>query len=167
MKSLITIDGPAGSGKTTLAGLIEGALLRDGVEVLTIHMDDLYNGWEKALDSSLTESLEKLMKELSGSDYLNVPQYNWSEGRFREPLVLPTPQVLILEGVGSGQRVTRTMAEIKLWIEAPSDLALQRVLDRDGEEIREEMQRWQLREAEHFLLEGTKSAADYTVKSAP
>ena len=167
MKSLITIDGPAGSGKTTLAGLIQDALVRDGVEVLTIHMDDLYNGWEKALDSSLTESLEKLMKGLSGSDYLNVPQYNWSEGRFGEPLVLPTPQVLILEGVGSGQRVTRTMAEIKLWIEAPLDLALQRVLTRDGIQIREKMQQWQLREAEHFLLEGTKSAADYRVKSAP
>jgi len=167
MKSLITIDGPAGSGKTTLAGLIEGALLRDGVEVLTIHMDDLYNGWEKALDSSLTEALEKLMKDLAESDFLNVPQFNWSKGRFGEPLVLPTPQVLILEGVGSGQRVTRTMAEIKLWIEAPSDLALQRVLDRDGEEIREEMQRWQVSETEHFLLEGTKSAADYRAKSAP
>ena len=165
--SLITIDGPAGSGKTTLAGILEDALRRDGADVFTIHMDDLYDGWENALDGSLTENLKKLVQEFSESDCLNLPQYNWIKGRFGEPLVVPTPAVLILEGVGSGQRVTRPMAEIKLWVEVPSSLALQRVLDRDGEGLRDEMQRWQILEAEHFALEGTKSAADYRVKSAP
>ena len=167
IKSLITIDGPSGSGKTTLAAQIHDSLSSDGFDVATIHMDNLYDGWGKALDSSLSQILQKIIDDFFNSPRISIPQYDWQRSRYSAPIAITSPSHLILEGVGSGQQVTRPWANTKLWVEAPLDLALQRVLTRDGIQIREKMQQWQLREAEHFLLEGTKSAADYIVKSAP
>ena len=164
---LITIDGPAGSGKTTLAEVIHENLAKGGESVATIHMDDLYAGWDLALSPGLAQSLEQILKAYFESGQIQIPQYNWIEERFSSPLTIDSPDVLILEGVGSGQKITRDSADIKLWIEAPREIAFARVLERDGENIRPQMQQWQVRESAHFLEEGTKSAADYQVKSAP
>jgi len=165
--SLITIDGPAGSGKTTLAGLIEDALRGEGFSVATIHMDDLYDGWDLALSDSLTQTLASILDQFAHAPTITIPQYDWRLAKYGPSQVFETPSHLILEGVGSGQRITRARADIKLWVEAPSDVALKRVLDRDGNELFEEMRLWQGREASHFLAQATKSAADYRVKSAP
>jgi len=164
---LITIDGPAGSGKTTLAEVIHENLAKGGESVATIHMDDLYAGWDLALSSELTQSLEQILKAYCKRGQIQIPQYDWLEERFSSPLTIDSPDVLILEGVGSGQKITRDSSDIKLWIEAPREIAFARVLERDGENIRPQMQQWQVRESAHFLEEGTKSAADYQVKSAP
>jgi len=164
---LITIDGPAGSGKTTLAEVIHENLAKGGESVATIHMDDLYAGWDLALSSELTQSLEQILTAYFERGRIQIPQYDWLEERFSSPLTINSPNVLILEGVGSGQKITRDSADIKLWIEAPREIAFARVLERDGENIRPQMQQWQVRESAHFLEEGTKSAADYQVKSAP
>jgi uridine kinase len=164
---LITIDGPAGSGKTTLAEIIHENLAKGGESVATIHMDDLYAGWDLALSPGLTQSLEQILKAYCERGQIQIPQYDWLEERFSSPLTIDSPDVLILEGVGSGQKFSRDSADIKLWIEAPQEIAFARVLERDGENIRPQMQQWQLRESAHFLEEGTKSAADYQVKSAP
>lgn len=167
MRSLITIDGPAGAGKTTLAGLIGEGLSKDGREVLTVHMDDLYNGWEDALGESLSQSLRAIIDSFFAGEELMVPQYNWLNEEYGTPQYFPAPEILLLEGVGSGQRITRERATIKLWVDAPLDLAFERVMQRDGRELYEEMRRWQLLESAHFQIEETKSAADYRVKSAP
>lgn len=164
---LITIDGPAGSGKTTLAAQISECLTHDGDSVLTIHLDDLYEGWEEPLGVELASKLEAILSAAQRSETITIPQYDWARGFFGEPRIAHTPDTLILEGVGSSQSRTREFASLSIWIEAPQEIALQRVLDRDGAELLSRMQSWQRREAEHFIRESTKSAADYQVKSAP
>ncbi len=42
---IVVIDGPAGSGKTTLANSLSGLLENCPI----IHMDEIYEGWENAL----------------------------------------------------------------------------------------------------------------------
>ncbi len=164
---IISIDGPAGSGKTSLAAMIEASLASTGESVYTIHMDDLYNGWQLALSQQLTDSLETIIQGARDYATLKVPQFDWVRGVFGEPLILPAPSTLILEGVGSGQNVIRDQVSIKLWLETPRELALARTLQRDGEENHRLMARWQIDEAKHFECEASESAADYRVKSAP
>jgi len=164
---LITIDGPAGSGKTSLASLIESSLTSAGEKVFTIHMDDLYDGWENSLGNSLRDRILAIINEADESSQITVPQYNWGRAAFGEPRSIPTPETLILEGVGSGQSAVREFADISLWLDCPSEIALSRAIARDGVELSELLKRWQLQEAAHFLLEMTESAADYRVKSAP
>ena len=60
-RPIIAIDGPAGAGKTTLATNIHLALYPNYTSTI-IHMDDLYNGWDKALSSELTEVLTQIAK---------------------------------------------------------------------------------------------------------
>jgi len=164
---LITIDGPAGSGKTSLASLIHDHLTNTGESVAAIHMDDLYNGWEDPLSLALTSKIENIIKEAKSQPTITIPQFDWVKNDFAQPLTIPTPQTLILEGVGSGQACTRPHVSISIWIEAPRDVGFQRVLDRDGIDLLHQMQIWQRIESEHFSRESTKSAADYQVKSAP
>ena len=54
--TLIAIDGPAGAGKTTLAAKFFDEFSTTKTVAL-IHMDDLYAGWENALDHRLTSRL--------------------------------------------------------------------------------------------------------------
>jgi len=164
---LVTIDGPTGSGKTTLASLIESSLITAGEKVYTIHMDDLYDGWEDALSYPLRDRILAIIKEANESSQITVPQYNWEQAAFGEPLTISTPETLILEGVGSGQSAVRELADISLWLDCPSEIALSRAIARDGVELSELLKSWQSQEAAHFLLEKTESAADYRVKSAP
>ena len=164
---LITIDGPAGSGKTSLASLIESSLTSAGEKVYTIHMDDLFDGWKNALSYSLQDRILAIIKEAKQSSQITVPQYNWEQAAFGEPLTIPTPETLILEGVGSGQSAVREFANISLWLDCPTDIALERAIARDGVELAELLVKWQVQETAHFLLEKTESAADYRVKSAP
>ena len=52
---IIAIDGPAGSGKTTLAQ----KLVNDLSDAQVIHMDDLYDGWNDPLSAKLNTLTDK------------------------------------------------------------------------------------------------------------
>ena len=54
---IILIDGPAGSGKTTLSHQLSAEL-----NCQVVHLDDHYNGWDEALGSGLTEVLLQIVE---------------------------------------------------------------------------------------------------------
>ena len=73
---LLAIDGPAGAGKTTLAAKLEVEYSAHA-SVQTIHMDDLYNGWENALGEDLTKVLESITSaHLAGLGFV-IKKFNW------------------------------------------------------------------------------------------
>ena len=168
-RKILSIDGPAGSGKTTLANEVASYAVDHGFSVEIIHMDDLYNGWDRALGEDLTKTLQKIVKSfLSGvSEEISYRKFDWHENQFKEEVSITCPQLLILEGVGSGQQSIRNFIDYSIWIEVAPDIAFERVLARDGEALRPYMEKWIPRQEEHFLREGTKSAADYRTVGAP
>ena len=160
---IITIDGPAGSGKTTLSHALSGFL----PECEIIHMDDLYEGWESTLTPSLSEKLLSLFTCAADSGRISYRPYDWHKGSLREEVEFPLPSFLILEGVGSGQRAIRDFASFSIWIWAPKELRLARGLERDGVELKEEWLKFQILEEKHFMNEETERAADYAMSGAP
>ena len=60
---LISIDGPAGAGKTTLATNIANRFS----DCHIIHMDDLYRGWVLTLGPNLTRELISILEQLEES----------------------------------------------------------------------------------------------------
>ena len=158
----ISIDGPAGSGKTTLARRISDSF-KDG-DVVTIHMDDLYNGWEDALTPQLTRTLiNQILSPVSKGKSFGYRKYDWLSKNFGDFISHKAPALLILEGVGSGQKSTRKFTDELIWIDIDMEVGLQRVLNRDGQYLETEMRIWQIREQEHFASENTRDCATIRV----
>ena len=157
---IILIDGPAGSGKTTLAKKLE-----EEIKCEVVHLDYLYNGWDDALGESLTSVLIDLVTDFSSKKDHLLNIYDWAENQFNSTRLIKAAPTLIIEGVGAGQSATREFATTLYWVEADPQIGLARVLERDGIEIEAQMRRWQKREASHFAAERTREYADLIIST--
>jgi uridine kinase len=154
---LVSIDGPAGAGKTTLAGEVAG--LAPGAR--TIHMDDLYEGWEglPQVGRQLAGLLRPLADRLPGS----YRRYDWDAGAFAETVTVEPTDLLVLEGVGSGCRMHDDLIGVLVWVEAPYDLRMRRGIDRDGEAFAPHWKAWAEAEEVLFARHRTRQRADLVV----
>jgi uridine kinase len=157
---LVCIDGPAGSGKTTLAGALAEAL--GGAPV--VHMDDLYEGWGQALGDPLAARVEAWLLVPWGAGLPGMhPRFDWALGRYAEWVTVPAAPVVILEGCASGSARIRQRSSLVVWVQAPADLRLQRGVERDGPALAPQWRAWQAHEQAHFTADGTRAAADVVV----
>ncbi len=157
---LVAVDGPAGSGKTTLAERLRSHLLGVGVDVALLHMDDLYDGWT-GLDEALAgRVLAQVVQPLSSGTSARWQRYDWDAGRFGRWETLPPPAVLILEGCGSGARGYSSSTTLLVWVEAAKDTRIARGVERDGSQVLDHWLAWMDLEAEHFAVNDTSRRAD-------
>jgi uridine kinase len=160
---LVCIDGPAGSGKTTLAGLLSAALASGSfLTASVVHLDDMYEGWS-GLDGVWDRLESQVLAPLGRGEPGRWQRYDWVAGALAEWHDLPVPDVLVLEGCGAAPRAVDDRAVLRLFVEAPPKVGLRRGLERDGEEMREEWVRWQMRETAYFACERTRERADVVV----
>ncbi len=160
---VVALDGPAGSGKTTLAAAVADRCAAAGLRAHVVHMDDLYAGWS-GLEGDLwprlaAQVLEPLRRGRPG----RFQRYDWVAGRFDGWVDVPVPDVLVLEGCGSGRRAGAADVGVLVWVEADDATRLARGLARDGEAARPEWERWMVAEAAHYAREGTRGRADVRV----
>jgi hypothetical protein len=73
---------------------------------------------------------------------------------------VPVPDLLVVEGCGAARRAVDPLAVLRVWVEAPSALRLERGLARDGADAREHWVTWMADEAAHFARERTRERAD-------
>jgi uridine kinase len=161
-RPIIAIDGPAGAGKTTLSQVIKLALA-NRYEVNLLHMDNLYDGWDGALSPQLSQTLTYIVKSHRAGANLNLSYYDWTLAHFQEAQEIVAKELLILEGVGSGQSAIRSHINALIWIGVDEKVGLERVLERDGDYISSHMERWLTTQAQHFLLEKTEEGADFSL----
>lgn len=155
---IILIDGPAGSGKTTLS-----LKLQEELKCEVIHLDDHYNGWDEALGQDLTNTLLKILSNFSEGKVCQVETFDWHKYRYEGFKEIRPAEALIIEGVGAGQSLARTYATTLYWVEAEPVIAFNRVLDRDGFAYENRIREWQIREAKHFIDERTREFADLII----
>jgi len=159
-RPIIAIDGPAGAGKTTLAHEIYLAL-STSMSVQVVHMDDLYAGWDNALTQDLSKVLRYLVDQHLAKSPANIQRYNWSTSTFGESETLPVADLLILEGVGSGDREIQDQFAALIWMEIEPEEGLKRVINRDGEQVAEQMKKWLTTQEKYFLQHSTREKADF------
>ena len=161
---IIIIDGPAGSGKTTLAKSLSGLLENCPI----IHMDEIYQGWENALSPKTFNDLaEWVINPLLESKSIEFVKYDWYLEKRIEKVVIYLPKVLIIEGVGSSSFDISKHACLKLWIEVNKETGINRVLSRDGQQIQEQMKQWQTQESKFFLENNSKEKSDIWIDGDP
>ena len=167
---LILVDGPAGAGKTSLAARLASAVGGPGGvgEAPIVHGDDLYEGWTGL--ATLWPMLgEAILEPIARGEDASFRRWDWARGERGETVLVPAdPPFLIIEGVGVAQRRARPYASLAVYVEAPWRVRLLRGIERDGEGMRAEWERWQAAEAPFLKAEGTRDAADIVIDgSAP
>lgn len=162
--TLLAIDGPAGAGKTTLAAKLE-AEFSSHATVQVMHMDDLYNGWENALDQQLTDTLQMIVNAHAAGQVFEIKKYNWHTMQFGSAEKIAPTDFLILEGVGAGQKVVRAAGASTYWLDIQPEIGLQRVLDRDGAQIEQQMRQWQIDQDKHFASDQTRENCEFKLTS--
>lgn len=161
---LLCVDGPAGSGKTTLAEAVSRELAARVATVEVVHLDDLYAGWT-GLDADLeARILAQLLVPLSEGRPARWQRYDWHAGRFAEWHDLEVPDVLVVEGCGSGARSLDPYRSLLVWIEAPPDTRVSRGIARDGEQVRDQWMAWTELEQRHFAANDTRARADVVLE---
>jgi uridine kinase len=154
---VVLIDGPAGSGKTTLGDRLGKAV---GAQVL--HADDMYEGWDGL--SVLWEILgARVLEPLSRGDQAGFERWDWVASARAELVPVPQADALVIEGVGVAQRAARTYASLVIYVDAPWTERLTRGVARDGESMRAQWEVWQCAEEEFLNAEGTLQASDIVV----
>lgn len=128
---IIAIDGRSGSGKTTLTHLITKRLTAGGYAHAIFRLDDTYQGWQ-GLKAAI-QAWKQSSADLSAGRSTNWYGWDWEENRPTGPhRFTPSAKILLVEGVGS---LTGT-ADIRCWVERPSNLRQEDALERDGETYR-------------------------------
>lgn len=151
---LVVVDGPAGSGKTTLAAQLGAAL-----PAQVLHMDDLYEGW-RGLEPAWDRLDAWVLRPLAGGRPGRYRRFDWGLDRFAEWHDVPPAPYLVVEGCGAARREADAVASLRVWVEAADDLRLRRGLDRDGEDARGHWLAWMETEREHYARHRTRERAD-------
>lgn len=153
---LLCIDGPAGSGKTTLAGQVFETFPGSRV----VHLDDLYDGWSGL--PRVGRQLASLLGPLAEGRPGSYRRFDWAADAYAETVVVDPVDLLVLEGVGAGSSPPHLVTAL-VWLDAPEQVRLARGLERDGAAMEDHWIRWQRDEAEHFAVHRTRERADLVV----
>ncbi len=154
---LVCVDGPAGSGKTTLsAGLLA---VVPGTQV--VHCDELLHGWRGL--AGLAATVEALLRPLAAGQPGRWRRWDWPGDAWAEWHEVAPGGLLVVDGVGSWSPDVADLVGVLVWVEAAPDIRLDRGIARDGENMRPHWEQW--RRDEDALLHRleTRAHADVLV----
>ena len=154
---LVCVDGPAGSGKTTLAAAIADVV----PEAHVVHCDELLRGWRGL--PGLGRTVEAFLEPLARGEVSRWTRWDWAADDWAESHPVEPGGLLVLEGTGCWSPGIAPLVGVLAWVEAESELRLQRGMARDGEHMRPQWEQWRIDEDELFRRLGTRAAADLVV----
>lgn len=166
---VVLIDGPAGSGKTTLANLIREALFQNELPVpKVLSMDDLYPGWE-GLRQGANYLVDKVLTPLSRNQTANWQNWDWAENRRGGNDVgnghrsFEPGGILIVEGCGSLSQASKPLANLSIFLQRDEKARRAAIKDRDGNRFDEFWEIWLSQECEFYEIENSEALADLMV----
>lgn len=161
---IVVIDGRACSGKSTLAKELQNRLFQEGDSLpRLLHMDDLYPGWD-GLAAGVDYLKRMILNPLKQTGSASWQEYDWAAGKRNNWREFSGGTPLIIEGCGSLNTYTASIANLTVWLSAPEELRRERWLAREGNV--EKFELWSAQELDFIALEHSDTLATYFYDSS-
>lgn len=159
--TFIAVDGHGGSGKSTLA-----KLLGEKLQAEIIHTDD-FASWDNLLNW-WPDIIEKVFKPIQdGASSLSYQPTSWWENHHPGPIEnQPVTAVMILEGVSSSRTEFDDFISLRIFVDTPKEVCLERGLQRDAStgkseaELTKMWEEWFQKEISYMKRDNPKEKAD-------
>lgn len=160
----IAIDGPCGSGKSSLA-----ALLAELFPSRVLHMDDYYlplqrrfPGWEETPCGNM--DLERFLREAllpaAKGEAIACQPYNCQQGQLLETRMLPSMPLTIVEGSYSHHPLFAQHYDLKIFLRCSHEEQLARLQRRESARLDTFLQRWIPLEEAYYQAFDIKARCD-------
>ena len=158
---IVVIDGRAGSGKSTLALALQNALFIEGESLpRLINMDDLYEGWDGLAQGA--EYLQRnILMPLLNNKTAAWQEFNWETNQRERWREFSGGTPLIIEGCGSLNRYTASIANLTVWLDVPEEIRKARWLERDGHAFDQYFDSWAAQELDFIAREKSPEWASF------
>jgi uridine kinase len=174
---LIALDGRGGAGKSTLARALVARLPRSA---------QLEHDWFHLPKDQVSEGRrfdhERLIAEVispfrSGARELRFLRYNWGylaaipDGFHETPITISDVDIVVIEGVETLHRSLASHFDLRVWVDTPPELSVERGMRRDIEEnhldperVRAAWKEWSERESESLARDDRRVRADVIIR---
>jgi uridine kinase len=153
---IVGIGGHGAAGKTTLARSIPGAAI--------VSTDEFWTGSGFALDRVKTDVLGPLRQGVVAS----YESWNWVTKTSNGTRQVEPGGVVIIEGVCALHEMFREYYDLKVWVETPREVCLERAVERDGESERNQwVNVWMPNEDAYVERDQPLSCADLILNGVP
>jgi uridine kinase len=167
--TLVCIEGPGGSGKTTLAA----AVAARRPDVTLVHGDDFYGpeerdwrswsprqGYQRYFDHQRVE--RQLLRPLKAGRPATFQRYDWEHRALADWVTVQPNGIVLVEGVYLLRRELRPYWDLAVYVDTPRDLRQARLYAR-GENDAGWIARWTAAEDYYEQVEVPAQAAGLTV----
>ncbi|WP_278101791.1 hypothetical protein AB0870_09145 [Microbacterium proteolyticum] len=158
---VVLIDGRSGAGKSSLARRLVSAWPgRSRVQLVAL--DDLYPGWGGLAEGAEYARETILLPHAKGT--IGVWQrWDWEAGERAEAHAVDPSLPLVVEGSGVLTPAAATLADVRVWVDAPDGARKDRALRRDGDTYRPHWDRWAAQEDAHLAEHEPQALASLVV----
>jgi uridine kinase len=162
---LVGIDGCGGAGKSTFARSL--AAVAD--ELTVIEFDDFYRpsserpAYREEIGGSFDwrRLRELVLLPLAADEPARYRRYDWPSDALAEWHVVPAGGIVVVEGNYSTRSELFHFYDLTVWVDAPSDVRLERGVRRGGENTRERwLSEWMPEEERYVATEDPASRVD-------
>jgi uridine kinase len=159
---VVCIDGPSGSGKSSLTEAVARAATDRGLRTSVVQSDELLDGWG-GLEAMPDALVSQVLSRLGERRVLQHRRYDWHSRHFSTPRRLDVADLYLVEGVGTGDRRLAPWTDLLVWVDADASLRRERALARDGDDYAPWFAAWARQEQTHHARERTHERADLVV----
>jgi uridine kinase len=124
----VGIGGHGGAGKSTFAAQLAAAVS----DTQVVATDSFWNGATFELDRLRRDVVDVLLR----GEAATPDEWDWHAGAHRPGRTITADGVVVIEGVCALHTMFRDDLDVRVWVDAPRHVRLERGVARDGEDAR-------------------------------